>query len=157
MLFRSQIDKAIADYTKASELDPKNANVHNTVAWALATDPNPNARDPGRAVNCAKKAVELAPNDGNFWNTLGVAHYRAGDWKAAIEALEKSMKLRNGGDRSDWFFLAMSHEKLGEKEKARQWYDRATHWMGKNSGSDQEIGRFRSEAAELLGVDNEED
>ena len=80
---------------------------HNELAWLLATDPNPNARDPGRAVNWAKKAVELAPNEGNFWNTLGVAHYRAGDWKAALEALEKSMKLRNGGDSSDWFFLAM--------------------------------------------------
>ena len=156
-LHLGQYDKAIADYTKASELDPKNANVHNDLAWALATDRNPNARDPGRAVNCAKKAVELAPKDGNFWNTLGVAHYRAGDWKAALGALEKSMKLRNGGDRTDWFFLAMSHEKLGDKQKARQWYDRATREMKKDSSTDEELGRFRAEAAELLRVDKKRD
>ena len=154
---QGQIDKAIADYTKASELDPKNANVHNDVAWALVTHPDFNARDPGRAVNCARKAVERAPNDGNFWNTLGVAHYRAGDWKAALAALEKSMNLRKGGDKVDWFFSAMSHQKLGEMEKARQWYDRAIRWTGRNHSSDEEIGRFRSEAADLLGVDNEED
>jgi serine/threonine protein kinase/Flp pilus assembly protein TadD len=147
-----QSGKAIADYTKASELDPKNANLHNDVAWALATDPNPNGRDPGRAVSCAKKAVELAPNDGNLWNTLGVAHYRAGDWKAALAALEKSMNLGKGGDCVDWFFSAMSHEKLGEKEKARQWYDRAIRWTAKTNSSDEEISRFRTEAAELLGV-----
>ena len=86
-----------------------------------------------------------------------MAHYRAGDWKAALEALEKSMKLRNGGDRSDWFFLAMSHEKLGDKEKARQWYDRATLGMEKNSSTNEEINRFRAEAAELLRVDKTKD
>ena len=57
----------------------------------------------------------------------------------------------------DWFFVAMCHEKLGEKEKARQWYDRATHGMGKNSSANEEIRRFWAEAAELLGVDNKKD
>ena len=79
----------------------------------------------GRAVELAKKAVELAPKQGTFWNTLGVAHYRAGDWKAAVAALEKSEELRNGGDSFDWFFLAMAHWQLGEKDEARKWYDQA--------------------------------
>jgi len=93
-----QHDKAIADCTKAIGLDPKNASMHNDLAWQLATDANPKAPDRGRAVNCAKKAVELAPKKGNYWNTLGVAHYRAGDWQAALKALEKSMEFRKGGD-----------------------------------------------------------
>ena len=71
-----QWDKAIADYTKTIELDPKNSTLHNRLAWVLASDPNPKVRDPGRAVDSAKKAVELAPKDGYSWNTLGVAHYR---------------------------------------------------------------------------------
>ena len=109
------------------------------------------------ALNLAKKAVELAPKEGTFQNTLGVAHYRAGDWKAAITALEKSMELRKGGDSFDWFFLAMSHEQLGDKEKARQWYDRATQWMDKNQGADEELRRFRTEAAQVLGLDKNKD
>ena len=146
-------DKALADYTKASELDPKDANSQNAVAWILVTHPNLYARDPGLAVNCAKKAVELEPNDGNVWNTLGVAHYRAGDWKAAIAALQRSMELRKGEDCSDWFFLAMAHEKFGDKEQARKWHDRAIQWMEKHKVEDQELSAFRAESAQLLGGD----
>ena len=90
----------------------------------------------------------------SYWNTLGVAHYRASDWKSAIAALEKSIKLRQGGDSFDWFFLAMAHWKLGEKEEARKWYDRAVTWMDKNSPNDEELRRFREEAAKLLKVED---
>ena len=31
-----------------------------------------------KAVELGKKAVDLTPLDGNKWNTLGAAHYRAG-------------------------------------------------------------------------------
>jgi hypothetical protein len=36
--------------------------------------------------------------------------------KEAIQELEKSMELRNGGDSFDWFFLAMANWQLGERE-----------------------------------------
>jgi serine/threonine protein kinase/WD40 repeat protein len=48
-------------------------------AWRLAASADPKLRDPRRAVELAKKAVELAPGEGLY--TLGLAHYRAGDWK----------------------------------------------------------------------------
>ena len=114
-------------------------------------------RDPDRAVELAKKAVELEPKEGTYWNTLGVAHYRAGDWKAAIEALTKSMELRNGGDSFDWFFLAMAHWQLGDKPQARSWYDKAVAWMEKNQPKNEELIRFRAEAAALLGVNEKKD
>jgi tetratricopeptide (TPR) repeat protein/serine/threonine protein kinase len=152
-LQRGHTGEAIADFTRAIGLDPKNASRHNGLAWLLATHPNPKARDPRQAVNWAKKATELVPEDGDYWNTLGVAHYRAGQWEAAIAALEKSMVLTKGGNSGDWFFLAMSQEKLGDKEKARQWYDRATRWMDKNQAKNEELRRFRAEAAELLSID----
>jgi hypothetical protein len=44
---------------------------------------------------------------------------------------EKSIDLRKGGDRLAWFFLAMAHRQLGEKDQARLWYDRAVQWMDK--------------------------
>jgi tetratricopeptide (TPR) repeat protein len=98
------------------------------------------------------KAVELEPKQGISWNTLGVALYRAGDWKAAIEALNKSMELRNGGDSSDWFFLALAHWQLGKQEEARKWYEKAVEWMEKNQPEDQELRRFRNEAEDALGM-----
>ncbi len=84
---------------------------------------------------------------------MGVAHYRAGDWKVAIAALQRSMELREGGDSWDWFLLAMAHEKLGDKEQARKWHDRAIQWMEKNKVEDQELSAFRAESAQLLGVE----
>jgi serine/threonine protein kinase/tetratricopeptide (TPR) repeat protein len=141
-------DKAIADYSKAIDLDPKHGEACNALAWLLATCPNAKFREPGRAEELAKKAVELAPKQGNYWLTLSAAHYRARDWKATVEALNKSMELRKGGDSFEWFFLAMAHYRLGDKEKARHWYDRAILRMT----ADPRLCGLRAEAASLLGV-----
>jgi Flp pilus assembly protein TadD len=116
----------------------------------LATSTEPKLRDPARAVVLAKKAVDLEPKAGMWWNTLGVAQYRAGDRKGAVDSLKKSMELRNGGDSFDWFFLAMAHWQLGNKAEARKWYDKAVGWMDKNKRDDEELIRFRAEAADLL-------
>jgi tetratricopeptide (TPR) repeat protein len=149
-----QYNKALADYSKATELDPKYSNSWDQLAWLFATCPDPRFRDSGTALRFAQKAVELAPTVGNHWNTLGAAHYRAGEWKAAVEALSKSDELLKGqklGFRA--FFLAMAHWQLGEKDKARQWYEKAVQWMEKNLPKNEELRRFRAEAAELLGIE----
>jgi tetratricopeptide (TPR) repeat protein len=153
-------DQAIGDFKEALRLmKPENADDHNNLAWLLATCPEAKVREPMRAVEFAKKAVELAPKEGNYWNTLGAAHYYSGDWKPAVLALEKSMDLRNGGDSFDWFFLAMAYWQLGNKDKARQWYEKAVEWMNKNQKQlqqnkqwDEELRRFRAEATQLLGL-----
>src|SRR5262249_16339311 len=112
-----------------------------------------------KAVALAKKAVELAPKEGNHWNTLGAAHYRAGNWKDAVAALEKSMQLRKGGDAFDFFFLAMAHWRLEHKEEAHKLYEKAIEWMDKNQKQleqnkqwDEELRRFKTETEELLEV-----
>ena len=153
LVAKGEPEEADKFYRKVRELDPGNNPLSlNYLAWMFANGLEPNFHDPGRAVQLAKKAVELTPNDGNPWNTLGVAHYRDGDWKAAIEALAKSMELRQGGDIFDWLFLAMAHWQLGEKEEARKWFDQAVDWMEQNKQQDDDAKRFREEAAELLGV-----
>jgi tetratricopeptide (TPR) repeat protein len=148
--------KAIADFTQALELDPEGARSLNDLAWTLVSCPDAKLRDPNRAVELAKKAVERSPKDGMSQNTLGVAYYRAGNWRTAIQALEKSMELRNGGDSFDWFFLAMAHWQLGEKDEAKKWYDRAVQWLANNKQTnkryDQELHRFQKEAAEVLDL-----
>ena len=121
-------------------------------AWMLATIPYPRLRDPQLALQLASKTIEEKPQAGNYWETLGVAQLRVGDWKAAVEALEKSMELGNGGGPSGWFCLAMAHWQQGEKDKARSWYGKSVQWMEKNKSQDDELSRFRAEAAALLGV-----
>jgi tetratricopeptide (TPR) repeat protein len=147
------LDTAISAYREAIRLTPDDPHALNALAWILATSPNTKFRDPPSAVALAEKAVKLAPGDGSIWNTLGVARYRAADWKGAVEALNKSMELRKGGgDSEDWFFLAMAERQLDNKDAARNWYDKAVEWMEKNNPRDGELIRFRAEATKLLGI-----
>jgi serine/threonine protein kinase/tetratricopeptide (TPR) repeat protein len=124
----------------------------NGLAWRLATCPDVKLRNPKRAVDLAQRAVALAPKDGSIWNTVGVAHYRAGDWKACLAALEKVPEFLPSATSWDWFFQAMAHWQLADKDRARQYYQLAVDWMDKNRPKNEELGRIRAEAAALLGI-----
>lgn len=45
------------------------------------------------AVELAAHAVALAPQRGDCWGRFGMTHYRAGDWKSAVAALEKALEF----------------------------------------------------------------
>jgi tetratricopeptide (TPR) repeat protein/serine/threonine protein kinase len=147
-----EIDKAIDGFSKAIELNPKHVAPYRNLARLFATSPLESRRQPKRTVELAKKAIELEPNNGSNWNTLGVAQYRCRDFQAAIAALQKSMALRRGGDSFDWFILAMAHWQLGNQKEARTWYDKAVAWQEKNRTKNEELGRFQAEAEKLLDV-----
>jgi tetratricopeptide (TPR) repeat protein len=147
-----QDHEADETYQKARTTLPQDANSLNNFVWRVAAKPIEQEMDAAWAVEVAQKAVELAPTAGSYWNTLGVARYRAGDWKSAIAALEKSMDLRNGGDSSDWFFLAMVHWQRGEKTLARTWYETAWLWAAVHQPQSVDLARFRTEAATLMGL-----
>lgn len=145
-----QTDEANKSFCEALQLNPNDPILNNNLAWYLTTSTNAKSRYPNRAIVLAKKAVELAPNDGICWNTLGVAQYRMQDWKAAISALEKSLELLPSHKSFNWFFLAMAHWQLGNKVEARKYYDQAVEWMDKYMPQDEELIRFRAEASELM-------
>jgi WD40 repeat protein/serine/threonine protein kinase len=150
-------EEALTDISKLIALSPTDATIHNDLAWLLATCPDAKRYDPSRAVGLAKRAVELAPAMQIHWNTLGVAHYRAGDWKAAIEALTKSEELAPRKNRGfNAFFLAMAHWQLGDKPQARSWFDKAVQLMEPDP-NDEELIRFRAEVAALLEVNEQKD
>jgi serine/threonine protein kinase/Flp pilus assembly protein TadD len=147
---QGEIAEAREAWRRASSLAGNDAWSLNQLAWILATA-SPEQRDAPTAVEFAKRAVELEPERGEFWNTLGVAHYRAGLWQAGAEALQKSMELRAGGDAADWLFLAMAHWQLDNAEEADRWYDKAVKSMDGREPATDELRRFRREAAALLG------
>jgi WD40 repeat protein/serine/threonine protein kinase/tetratricopeptide (TPR) repeat protein len=152
-LSRKQMTKeAIAAFEAALRLDPGSALAQHQLARLLATCPELRFRDPQRAVALAQSAVKLAPKNGEFQNTLGMALYRAGRWKEAIAALETATDLRTAGNVRDGLFLAMAHWQLGDREAARTWYEKAMRWMQKDKSSDEELDRFRAEAADLMGL-----
>jgi tetratricopeptide (TPR) repeat protein len=130
----------------------------NNVAWGLIRRSDPSVGVARQAVELAQKAVDLSPSAGHIWNTLGVAHYRAGSWPAAIEALEKSRELNKDKHLSvDAFFLAMAHWQLGNKDEARKWFDQGALWMEKNQPQNEDLRRFRAEAEKLLEIKEQQD
>lgn len=65
------------------------AEVHNALAWALAT------REvfPEEALEIAKRAHSLAPDDPNIMDTLAEAYYASGDYRSAIVWEEKALEM----------------------------------------------------------------
>lgn len=148
---QGKLDEAVVAYQKAIDLRPDIPQFYNAAAWLLATARAPNHADPTRAVTFAKRAVELLPAEGNFWNTLGVAYYRSGDWPEAAGALGKSMELTGGGTAFDWLFLAMALWQLGDVANARMARDLAAEWDQEHQPTSDELRRVLDEAAALIG------
>ncbi len=102
------------------------------------------------ALSMAKIAAMLRPDSGEIMKTLGVACYRANDWNAAVESLQRSIELSQGGNGWHFFFLAMARQRLGDSESAQEWFLRGVDWMEKTGSTDRELIPLRDEAEELL-------
>jgi serine/threonine protein kinase/tetratricopeptide (TPR) repeat protein len=170
--FGGRKKEAVTNYRQARDLLAKMASKvpgggpgpgapgrnENSFARFLATCPDENFRDPGRAVELAHQAVRRAPAQADFWNTLGAACYRAGDADEAVTALQKAAGLHKGNDPIDDFFLAMAYCKLGQAEKAHSAYERAVagveHLKKHNppKAYNHELRLFRAEAESALGI-----
>jgi len=122
----------------------------NDLAWFLVTAPDPAVRDPARALSLAVKAMEVHPECSTYWNTLGAVQYRAGDFKAAITALDRSTVLSHGGSAFDHFFLAMAHIRLENQAQAQHWFTQAMLWMERHDAGHAELLRLRDEARSIL-------
>jgi uncharacterized protein HemY len=101
-------------------------------------------------VSLAKRATELIPKEKGYWITLGLAHYRAGNWQEAVTALTTALQ-QAPVDGWKLFVLAMAHWQLGHKEEGRRYYEEAVVWTDRHETRNRELRRFRTEAAELLG------
>ena len=144
--------EALEECGRALKIDPNHPQAINALAWVLATACDHSLRNPAEAVRLAQKAMELQPGDGTFQITLGVARYRTGDARGAIQALSKARDLGPGAQARTFFFLAMAYWQMGDKTQARTWYDKGVAVMAKNGPENEEWKRFRAEAAQLLGL-----
>ncbi|SRR5579883_3065255 len=127
---------------------------HNTLARFLVTCPRHRFRDAPRALRIARKVVEAMPEYVHFWNTLGIAYYQTGDYRAARDALNEATRLRLGSNSYDFYYLAMVHQRLGDKQEARKCYQKAAQGMDKTWPRDDELLRLGAEASALLGIED---
>ena len=119
----------------------------------MASGADPEVRDPRQAIALAGLAVIQRPEVGEFWCTLGVAHYRAGEWWAAEAALAKARAMLKGHDQCGaGFALAMACWRAGERERARDCYDQAARDARALASPSPRAKALWAEAAALLGL-----
>lgn len=87
-----QAQDAIDHAIEIAHKYPENANLLNSIAWELAI----NEFRLDDVLELARKAVELAPKDGNIWDTLGEVYARRGNYREAVKAEEKAVALSQG-------------------------------------------------------------
>jgi hypothetical protein len=121
----------------------------NDIAWFLINEPDCAVGDPQQAVRLATQATQANPEAAIYWNTLGAAHYRAGNEVDAFTALERSVALTAGGTGFDYIFLALVNTQLGHPEQALHWKTQADMWMEQNEAYRSELSRLHAQAREL--------
>jgi tetratricopeptide (TPR) repeat protein len=85
--------------------------------------------DPSALAGGAEKVCGKEPKDHWYANLLGAALFRAGRYVEAAKQLARASALNPDPYRTNmiytWFFLAMTHHRLGHAQEARQWLDKA--------------------------------
>ena len=148
---------AMAVLREGQAIAPEDADLNHYLALMLVVCPDPKLRDAKLAVTLARKAIGTTPANSSWirLRTLGLAQHFAGDDREAVKALNMSLKLRNGrGNAFDYFPLAAIHQRLGNKEEARKWYDRGVAWVRENRRfhADAELAVLRADAEAALGI-----
>jgi serine/threonine protein kinase len=143
--------QVVKHYRRAMEHRPNFATI-NDFAWFRVTCPQERFRDIEEAVPLAAQAVEASSKFcPNCWNTLGVACYRTGKLSEAIRAFEESMRRGGEAEESNWYFLAMSYWRMGDKERAQSYYGKAVAVSEVGIRAAEPLLGFRKEAETLMG------
>jgi Flp pilus assembly protein TadD len=94
LLRKGSLRKAIANYEKALTLAPEDPHSRINIAWVLATASDASIRNGTKAVEFARKAVELSnTEDPKFLRALAAAYAEAGRFSEAIEAAQRGMAI----------------------------------------------------------------
>ena len=101
---------------------------HVARACTLAADAVAEASLPSRLAE-----TELKSTPGQFWSLTeqGALLFRAGRVNDSVALFEQSLNAAPAPGRAvvNWLWLALAHQRLGETEEARRWFEKATAWL----------------------------
>lgn len=83
------IKACVADMRKQMAGQPNQAVQYNNLAWLVANTEG----DLDEALRCSKKSLELEPNNGGYYDTLGRVYYARGDYASAVKHQGKAAEL----------------------------------------------------------------
>ena len=107
-------------YLSAIKIEPRNAIAYNNLAW-MAAD---RQTDKTRAIEWAKKAIELEPQVPEFHVTLGWAYRASGDVAKAQETLRAAAAMKRSTP-SAHYYLGRVYLEQGKKPEAAAAFKRA--------------------------------
>ena len=80
------------------KLTSADARIFNSVAWLLATCPDPSVRDGARATEYIDRALQLAPDQWESWDTRAAVFAENGDFENAVSWEERCLQRNDLSD-----------------------------------------------------------
>jgi tetratricopeptide (TPR) repeat protein len=109
--------EAQADFTKALSLKPDDAELLNYVGYSYVS----RGQKVKEGMAMIQKAVGLEPDNGAYIDSLGWSYYQLGDYRKAVEQLERAAELM-AGDPEINDHLGDAYWRAGRRQEARfQW------------------------------------
>jgi hypothetical protein len=138
-------------YPNNPDLQQRYCDCANDLIW-LWVNHDTGRLDLDTAMAMAQRIVEMCPNAAIYWNTLGVAQYRAGDDASAITALNRATTL-GGSTPFNEVFLAMAYARSGDRVQSERRLALAVSQMRRDYPGHPELSRFCDEAHSILTED----
>jgi tetratricopeptide (TPR) repeat protein len=107
---KGELDAAIADYSRAIALDPRDFRPIGARCWLRAKA----NIDLDQAVPDCDRALELAPGEWNNYNDRGFLFFRRGRYAEAVRDLDKAIEL-NPGSASNWYMRGLARRAKGDE------------------------------------------
>ena len=113
----NRFELALADYSKAIELQPDFAD-----AYINRGVTHGKMGDLERSLTDLSEGIHLNPNDPNGYYNRGTARYKLEDFDGATEDFTQVLRM-NPNDADVYFLRAQAHEQAGHKQQAIEDYE----------------------------------
>jgi tetratricopeptide (TPR) repeat protein len=110
-------DKAITAYSKALELDPDWADIHNEIGYIYL-----DLGELQKALDHIKKFVALSPGEANPLDSLGEIYFWMGRLDESLASYKKALEIKSDFDQPN-FAIGYIHLMKEEYAEASRWFD----------------------------------